>query len=84
MKLNPQMMMRREFDGTALVLDSESNEAMSLNKVGAIIWESLEKGLSEEQVAEAVTAQFAVDSAVAARDVSSFLEILKSKGMLVD
>jgi len=84
MRLNPLVMMRKEFDDTGIVFDPENNKAMTLNRVGTVIWESIENGLSEEQIADAVTENFSVERAVAEKDISNFLETLRNKGLLTD
>jgi len=82
MKLNPLVMMRREFDNTGMVFDPQNNKAMTLNAVGVEIWESIEKGLAEDAIVTHLTGKFNVDKATAAADLSDFLKLLKDKGLL--
>lgn len=82
MKLNPLVLMRKEFDDTGIVFDPENNKAMTLNPVGAVIWEAIEKGLPREKIVETVTAQFSVAQETAEKDLAAFLETLKAKGLL--
>jgi len=84
MKLNPLALMRKEFDGCGIVFEPATNKAMSLNKTGVVIWESIEAGLSEAQITAAVTEKFEVAPEVAAGDVAAFLQLLKEKGLLAE
>jgi len=84
MKLNPLVLMRKEFDNKGIVFDPGNNKAMSLNAVGVVIWEAIEHGCTLEQITEIVTDKFAVDGQTAAKDIEVFLATLKSKGLLAE
>lgn len=74
--------MRIEFDGNGVVFDPENNRAMTLNHSGAAIWQSIEKGMSEVEISEALMQRFEVDAETASRDTANFIEKLKERGLI--
>lgn len=58
------------------------NGMLTLNETGALLWRALEQGGDREALADALTAEYAVDRAQALADVDEFLESLKKAGCL--
>ena len=50
---------------------------LSLNETGAVLWKTLEKGATKEQLVKALLAEYDVDEATAEKDVSAFIEKLQ-------
>lgn len=84
MKLNPLVLMKKEFDQTGSVYDPENNKALVLNETGVLIWEAIQDGLEEEDIVKRVFDEFEVDMDTAAQDVSEFLNMLRDKGFLAE
>ncbi len=53
-----------------------------MNEVAAFVWKKLQSPISEEELLTAIQDEYAVDQAVAARDLSRLLEKLKSYGLI--
>jgi len=84
MKLNPLVLMKKEFDQTGSVYDPENNKALVLNETGVLIWEAIQDGLEEADIVKRVFDEFEVDMDTAAQDVSEFLNMLRDKGFLAE
>jgi hypothetical protein len=72
-------------DGSTMLIDETSAELLTLNGVGATVWQSLtEQGATLDQSVDAVIVEFpdAPEEAVSA-DVLSFLEQLAGAGLVV-
>lgn len=53
-----------------------------LNETGALLWKELEKGADEQQLADAITAEYNVSQEVALNDIAKFVERLKEADIL--
>lgn len=56
---------------------------LSLNQVGAEIWDFLQQGLEEEAVAEQMSSRYQIDKESALADVRGFLAGLEAQGVAV-
>lgn len=79
----------REVAGEILVIPvgktaMELNGMIILNPVSKVIWESLEKGASQDALLEAVTDAFEVEPREAMADILEFLEELRKQNLLVE
>lgn len=55
----------------------------TLNPVGSTIWSRIDGRCSVRDLAAAVSKEYEVDTATAAADVTEFVELLMTKGLLV-
>ncbi len=55
---------------------------MTLNETGAFLWEKLKEEKTEEELVEALLAEYDVEKEIAAKDVSEFVQKLKEKEVL--
>lgn len=53
-----------------------------LNESGSVLWNTLAKGASKEELVAALLGEYDVDQATAETDVSAFLETLREAGVL--
>ena len=72
----------REVAGSFIVVAvgeavKEFNGIVNLNETGAVLWKTLEKGATKEQLVKALLAEYDVDEATAEKDVSAFIEKLQ-------
>ncbi len=81
--LNPDIIFRKEIDGTALLFMSDTGEMFSLNYTSAIIYEQLSHCSSVEQILEKMSLELDELPASAKDDVETFLAQLIAKGFLV-
>lgn len=86
MKLNENFVMRQVADTWVVIPLGETsvdfNGMLSLNETGALLWQALEKGGDREALADALTAEYAVERQQALADVDEFLTKLRSIGCL--
>lgn len=60
----------------------EFNGIIRLNETGRFLWEQLQTECTQEKLTEALTREYEVDEAAAARDVTAFLAELRGAGLL--
>lgn len=60
----------------------EVGAMITLNDTSALIWQGLEKGESEDKIAEKITNEYNIDKETALCDVNEFINILKEKNFL--
>lgn len=58
------------------------NGSVLLNDTGAFVYQKLEAGITFEQLVSEVASEYLIDMDVATRDVTAFLEMLRTEGML--
>lgn len=61
---------------------SEGDQIISLNSLGAFLWEQLQEECTFEQLLERVLEEFDVEAAVAKKDLEVFLRSLQQAGIL--
>ncbi len=75
--LNPKKALQwSEVGSEVVVLDPDMGEVLRLNPVAGLIWQQLNEGQTAEEIAEAVSQEFATEKEVALRDVEDFLQEL--------
>lgn len=79
----------RKMVGMNLVVPAGTNikevaGALILNDTGAFIFESLQKGKSADQIADALSFEYGICSEIALADVLSTIESLKEAGVIED
>lgn len=62
--------------------DVDLNMMITLNDTGAFLWEKLKEETSEDQLVEALLAEYDVDEATARRSVNAFVGKLKGNGLI--
>lgn len=75
-------LIKREIAGDTILVPVgktvfDSNGLFALNELGAFIWEILPRVESEEEICEAVLAEYDVSREEAAADIAEFMENLK-------
>jgi Coenzyme PQQ synthesis protein D (PqqD) len=71
----------RSSDG-AVVLDVPHNRIFRLNACGAAVLECVEKGRSEEEIADEIAMRHGVEREIVLNDIRAFLRSLASRGVL--
>ncbi len=77
----------REVAGSFIVVAvgdraKDFNGIINLNETGAFLWERLSKGADENQLKEALLAEYDVDENTAAADIKNFVSKLEEAGLL--
>jgi hypothetical protein len=71
-----------ELDGQVVALDGLSDQYLSVNPSGRLLWEALSEGATEPELVRALAATYRLDDSTAQRDVSRFLAGLRDLGVL--
>lgn len=67
-------------DGSGVVLDLEGSRVLALNATGMFVVKRIQQGFTAlEDLVEALTAEFEVDTETARRDIDSLLAALHSQ-----
>lgn len=74
--------MSQELDEEFVLVDMDSGSYFGARGVAAVIWREATAGSTEEQIVEAVSAQFDGDLSEIQSDVIEFLTHLENKGLL--
>ena len=80
-------LIKREIAGSIIMVPVgktvyDSNGLFVLNELGAFIWEILPNMETEDEICEAILAEYDVSPEEAARDVKEFLQRLRTLGIL--
>ena len=79
--LNPNVVFKRLGERMVLI-HLETNQVFELNSTGARIWEMLEAGTPEDDIAERLTAEFEVAPSQLRQDLIDLLRDLRSEGLI--
>ena len=71
-------------DDSLLMMDVEQGKYFGLNGAGPRIWELLKQPVTEQELVEALLAEYEVTREVCAGEVAAFLEGLRERHLLVD
>ncbi len=86
MKVREDYIMRPVADTWAVVPVGEAAKAfngmLTLNESGALLWNTLKKGASKEELIKALRAEYSVSEETASADTDEFLAKLKEAGAL--
>lgn len=77
----------REVAGNSIVISvgervKEFNGVINLNETGVVLWKTLEKGATEEELVNALLSEYDVSKEVAEADVKTFISKLQEAKLL--
>ena len=72
----------RVYEGEAVIVSPEDSTLHTLNAVGTLIWEAADGRTALGAIVGRVCEAFDVDRATAARDATTFVELLCRRGLL--
>lgn len=72
----------RRFRDHLCLINQERREAWVWSGVSAWLWENIARGISEEDLSHRLAQRFSVSSDTAVKDVSNFVEALRSRGFI--
>lgn len=84
MKLLPDLMLRREFDGTGMLFNPNNGKTFYLNQTAAFICGLLEEGADEATILAEIKNCAENVSENAERELGKFLDELRGEGFLCD
>lgn len=82
LRVNPTVVATRMPDGAVLV-DSATGDCFELNRVGARVWDSLQRGEDPVTIVDSLAAEYAVEGSVISAGVAALMEDLTRHGILV-
>lgn len=82
MELRSRGLTWQTVDDEVVVLDLEGSVYLRLNGSGRILWERLAAGASADDLVDALVDRYGIDRERASSDVTSFVERLRTKGLL--
>ena len=65
-----------------IILDLRTSLYLSLNAAAAYLWQSLEKGATERQLADSLCVEFGITADRANEDVKAFISRCQERGLL--
>lgn len=71
------------FEDEIVLINLESGNYFSLNKVGAGIWSDIERGLSADEIRDRLAARYAGDPSQMAESLSRLIADLAKEGLIV-
>ena len=84
MNLNPNIVFRKEFDGTGLFYNPDNGQTFYLNKTSRIICECLEKGLDKEGIISSFKEKVDGVPEDIGKVIEDFIEQLRTRGIVED
>jgi hypothetical protein len=72
----------REIDGEIVALDAPTSTYLAANRTGALLWQALAKGATDEDLVSRLVETFGIDAETARADVERFLGELAARGLL--
>lgn len=84
MKVNPVIVFREEFDGSAVLFDPDSGEAFELSPTGTVIWKALCEHKDKKAVISLLEDVCDYLPPSAGDDFDDFIGQMKSKGLIKD
>ena len=86
MRIKDGFVLRDVADQTVVIATGDASKSfhgmIKLNATGRDIWKGLEAGLSDEEIAQQLTAKYEVDDVRARQDVQAFVEQARQAGFL--
>ena len=82
-RVNSPNVIHEIIDGEAVLVNLESGSYYSIDSVGAVILDYVEKGLSSSQIVEIVAAQFDGEQADIAAGIQQLLDNLQAEQLIV-
>jgi hypothetical protein len=81
-RVNPAVVAKRMPDG-AVLIDSTTGDCFELNRVGARVWDSLERGEDPVAIVNSLAAEYSVEGAVISSGIATLMQDLARHGILV-
>ncbi len=86
MKIKQGFVMRDVAGQAVAIATGEASKSfhgmVKLNDTGAVIWNGIEKGLDEAEIAEQLVASYDVEVGQALKDVESFIARMRDAGLV--
>ncbi|MCE7481984.1 PqqD family protein [Microbacterium profundi] len=84
MRIRTEGITWQEIDGELVVLDLKTSAYLTTNVAGALLVKQLTEEREEQDLVDALVAEFDIDVELARADVASYLTQLREKSMLIE
>jgi hypothetical protein len=84
MRLRDQNLTWQVVGEEVVILDLEGSVYLKLNGSGRVLWETLVDPRTEPELVAVLVDKFGIDEELATRDVASFVEQLRGRGLIED
>jgi hypothetical protein len=74
----------RKIDNEIFIYDRDRTLIHTFNDTGAFLWNLLEQGFGKEAMTKRMTDEYEIDEQSAASDIESFLDTIRTLGLVVD
>ncbi len=82
MKLRTDGVTWQEIDGELVILDMQTSAYLTTNVAGAVLAKLLVQDREQQELSDALIAEFGIDRDTADRDAATFVDQLREKGLL--
>lgn len=82
-QVNPQIVLREEFDDWAILFDPNTGEAYTINPVGVYLWKQMDGKNSLDMLISSLNDEFDEVPEAVMDDGMAFIDMLKENGLLV-
>ena len=80
--VNPDVVLRKEFDDWAVLFNPDTAEAIGINPVGVAIWELLARHSAIEEIVTALSHDFTDIPGSSREDIETFIADLAKRGFV--
>lgn len=82
-QVNSPNVIHEIIDGEAVLVNMENGSYYSIDSVGAVVWDYIERGLSSSQIVEAISEQYAGERADITTGIEQLIDDLQSEQLIV-
>ncbi|MEA2248307.1 MAG: hypothetical protein QOH46_2836 [Solirubrobacteraceae bacterium] len=82
LRLRPDELAWREFEGEAVLLDLRTSVYLATNPTATLLWRQLDGGTTESAMAATLVEAFDIPAARAAADVARFIADCRARNLL--
>lgn len=82
-RINSPNVIYEIIDGEAVMVNLESGSYYSIDKVGIVVWEYVDRGMSNDQIVSAISAQYDGERTYIERHVDQLLDQLQAEELIV-
>jgi DNA-binding NarL/FixJ family response regulator len=82
-RVNSPNVIHEIIDGEAVLVNMENGSYYSIDSVGAVVWDYIEKGLSNRQIVQAISNQYAGNQEEISTGIEKLIDDLKTERLIV-
>lgn len=82
-RVNSPNVIHEIIDGEAVLVNMENGSYYSIDSVGAVVWDYIEKGFSSSQIVDAISDQYAGEQEDIATGIEKLIDDLQAERLIV-